>query len=303
MPGRIDRVLCLLLSLLLPLSVAADDSVWFLHEAENEHHRDYVAGSAALLREVLPGVRVEQVDVTGWRPPPAAPNGRALLITVGATAARQAAQSGLPTLNTLITRRNFETLRTQHAGPVSALYLEQPVRRQLQLVKSALPRRQRLTVLVGSESQALVRELTEQTRQLGMTLRVIAVEEDSAIEPLFEQELSGEDTLLLLPDPVVVNRRTVKPLVLGSYRQGLPLIGYSQALVKAGALMAVYSPPSALQRETLAMVRDYFSNGRLPAARYAEEFEVSINYQLTRALRIPLPSEKSLHQALREWPR
>ncbi|MCW8918579.1 MAG: hypothetical protein OQL08_07155 [Gammaproteobacteria bacterium] len=302
MSGKIDRVLFLLL-LLLPLPVAAGDSAWFLHEAENEHHRDYVAGSAALLREALPGVRVEQVDITEWRQPPAALKGRTLLITVGATAARQAAQSGLPTLNTLITRRNVEALRTQYAGPVSALYLEQPVRRQLQLVKSALPARQRLTVLVGSESQALVGELTEQTRRLGMALRVIAVEEGGAIEPLFEQALSGEDTLLLLPDPTVVNRRTVKPLVLGSYRQGLPLIGYSQALVKAGALMAVYSPPSALQHETLAMVSDYFANGQLPAARYAEEFEVAINYQLARALRITLPPEKSLQQAVREWPR
>jgi putative ABC transport system substrate-binding protein len=299
MPGNIDRLLSLLLLLLLPLQGVMGDTVWFLYDAQNEHHKQYVAGSEALLRETLPMVSVVQTD-TAQGVGESAPGERTLLITVGPTAARQAAQSGLPTLTTLLTQRNFEALRAEYEAPVSALYIDQPVRRQLQLVKSALPLRRQLTVLVGRESQALVSELTHHTRLLGLALRVIQVDEDSVIEQLFEHELSGEDTLLLLPDPEVVNRRTVKPLVLGSYRQGLPLIGYSHALVKAGALMAVHSSQTTLQQQAVVMVQNYFADNRLPAARYAEEFEVSINYQLARALKITLPSEKTLKQTLQE---
>jgi putative ABC transport system substrate-binding protein len=298
MSGSKDRLFVLLL-LLLPLQVVAGDTLWFLHDGQNEHHRQYVAASEALLREALPGVAVMRAEVAQGVQG-ADPDGRTLLVTVGSAAAREAARNGLPTLNTLITRRNFELLREKYSGPVSALYLDQPVRRQMQLAKSALPSRNRLTVLVGSESQALVSELSHYSRQLGMELRVITVEESGAIEQLFEHELSGEDTLLLLPDPEVVNRRTVKPLVLGSYRHGLPLIGYSEALVKAGALMAVHSSQPALQHEALEMIRHYFASGLLPPARHAVDYEVSINYQLARALRLTLPSEKKLKQILRE---
>jgi putative ABC transport system substrate-binding protein len=299
MPGNIHRILSLLL-LLLPLPVVAVDTVQFLYDEQNEHHRQYVAGSEALLRASLPEAVVLRTDTKTGRLQPTAAADRMLLISVGATAAQQAAESGLPTLNTLITRHNFETLRSQYGGPVSALYLDQPVKRQLQLVKIALPSRNKLSVLVGRESKALVSELLQQSQRLGMELRAINVDTDSDINQLFGHELSGEDTLLLLPDPEVVNRRTVKPLVLGSYRQGLPLIGYSQALVKAGALMAVHSSLQSLQQQSLVMVRGYFSSNELPAPSYAEDYEVSINYQLARALKISLPSEENLKQTLRE---
>jgi putative ABC transport system substrate-binding protein len=252
------------------------------------------------LRVALPEVTVLRTDSAEGGLQPAAPTGRTLLISVGVTAARQAADSGLPTLNTLITRHNFDLLRKQYGGPVSAIYLDQPMKRQLQLVKMALPTRHKLTVLVGRESQAMVSELSQQSQQLDLELRVINVDADSDIDKLFGHELLGEDTLLLLPDPDVVNRRTVKPLVLGSYRQGLPLIGYSQALVKAGALMAVHSSVPVLQQQAQAVVQDYFSHNVLAAPRYATDYEVSINYQLARALKITLPSEGNLKRALRE---
>lgn len=302
MPGNRHHLLSLLLLLLLPLPVVAGDIVQFLYDKKNEHHQQYVEGSEALLRTALPEVTILRTDVKTGELPPAVTAGRTLFISVGATAARQAAESGVPTLNTLITRQNFEILRGQYRSPVSAIYLDQPVKRQLQLMKIALPSRNKLTVLVGRESQPLVSELTQQTQRLGMELRVINVDADSDIDKLFGDGLLGEDALLLLPDPEVVNRRTVKPLVMGSYRQGLPLIGYSQALVKAGALMAVYSPLPALQQQVLAMARGYFSRNELPTPRYAEDYEVSINYQLARALRISLPPEEKLKQTLREQP-
>jgi putative ABC transport system substrate-binding protein len=300
MPGNKHCVWSLLLLLLLPLTVVAGDTVWFLYDAQNEHQQQYVTGSEALLRAALPELTVMRADVATGELHAKGPAERTLLITVGVTAANQAADSGLPTLNTLITRYNFNSLQRQYSSPVSALYLDQPVKRQLQLVKSALPLRNKLTVLVGRESQALVGELEQQTRRLDMQLRVIHVDEESAIDQLFGHELQGEDTLLLLPDPEVVNRRTVKPLVLGSYRQGVPLIGYSQALVKAGALMAVHSSLPVLQQQALVMVQNYFSDGVLPVPRYASDYEVSVNYQLARALKLTLPSEENLKHVLQE---
>ncbi|MEN8170492.1 MAG: hypothetical protein ABFS08_09740 [Pseudomonadota bacterium] len=299
MTGNKHLSLSLLLLLLLPLQVVADTSVWFLYDDANAHHRKYVEESEALLVKALPEVTVRRANLTGGVPLDAS-GGRTLLISVGSKAAQHAADSELPTLNTLVTRRTFNSLRGQYDSPVSAIYLDQPVARHLQLVKSALPSRNKMTVLLGRESQLLTKGLAQQSQRLGMQLQVITVDDESAINKLFGRELLAEDTLLLLPDPEVVNRRTVKPLVLGSYRQGIPLIGYSQALVKAGALMAVHSSLPALEKRLSEVVQYYFKSGVLSAPGHVDDFEISVNYQLARALKIFLPSEKNLKQTLQE---
>ena len=291
-------LLSLLLWLLLPLQAVAGTSVWFLYDKSNSHHQQYVDESELLLRRALPDLILKRRDIK--EEGAGALVGGDLLITVGSAAARRGVEYNMVTLNTLITRRTFDSLSSAYRSPHSAIFLEQPVARQLQLIKSTLPSRNKLTVLLGSESQALRRELSQQSKRLGMELRLINVDEENAIDKLFGRELLSEDTLLLLPDPQVVNRRTVKPLVLGSYRQGIPLVGYSHALVKAGALMAVHSSLPNLEQQLVEVTSYYAARGVLPAPRYATAFEVSVNYQLARALKIDLPSEASLQKTLQE---
>lgn len=292
--------LSLLLWLLLPIQAVAATSVWFLYDKDNSHHQKYVDESERQLHELLPTLTVGRKGLTGESERKPASDGGGLLITVGTAAAQKGIEYNMATVNTLITRRTFDSLSSLYRSPQTAIFLEQPVARQLQLIKSALPSRHKLTVLLGGESQALSRDLSQQSQRLGMELRLINMDEENAIDNLFGTKLLPEDTLLLLPDPQVVNRRTVKPLVLGSYRQGIPLVGYSQALVKAGALMAVHSSLSVLEEQLVETTQHYFAHKVLPAPRHAAGFEVSVNYQLARALKIDLPSEVSLQKALQE---
>ena len=288
----------ILLLLLFPLWAMAEERVLFLYEEGNDSQQKYIEQSQSMLQLAMPDVVVKRVTLSDASILSAQAGDRTLLITVGSAAANYAVASALPTLNTLITRRNFESMEDSYRAPVTAIYLEQPVLRQLQLIRVALPERDNVTVMLGPDSEGEALELNRESRGMGLDLKVITVDEDSVIEKLFGQELLSADTLLLLPDPLVVNRKTVKPLVLGSYRQGVPLVGYSQALVKAGALMAVHSNLEILEREMLDVVSAFFSRGRLPLPRYARDMEVSVNYQLARALNLSLPSEDSLRQKL-----
>ena len=298
MTGNKHRLLGLLLWLLLPIQAVAGTTVWFLYDKDNSHHQQYVDESEQLLRKALPDVSVKHRVISQDSEAAITTGMGDLLITVGSTAARRGAEYKMATVSTLLTRRSFDSLSSLYRSPHSAIFLEQPIARQLQLIKIALPSRHKLTVLLGSESQALSKELSQQSKHLGMELRLINVDEDKAIDKLFGRELLSEDTLLLIPDPQVVNRRTVKPLVLGSYRHGIPLVGYSHALVKAGALMAVYSSLPVLEQQLLEATKYYVARGKLAAPRHAAGFEVSVNYQLARALKLDLPSEANLQEQL-----
>ncbi len=298
MTGNKHRLLGLLLWLLLPIPALAGTTVWFLYDKDNSHHQQYVDESEQLLRKTLPAVEFKHKGISAEGEGSVTAEAGNLLITVGSAAAQKGADYRMVTVNTLLTRRSFESFRRLYHSPLSAIFLEQPVERQLQLIKRALPSRHKLTVLLGSDSLALSDELSQQSKRQGMELRLINVDDDKVIDKLFGRELLSEDTLLLISDPQVVNRRTVKPLVLGSYRHGIPLVGYSHALVKAGALMAVHSSLPVLERQLLEVIQDYVARGKLAAPRYAAGFEVSVNYQLARALKLDLPSEASLQEQL-----
>lgn len=277
----------------------ADDVVWFISDGNNESHQKYIRDIEPGLRDAVSGVTIRQAVTEGDKIT-ATSDDRVLIISVGAKAAQEAAQYGYPTINSLITRRTYDSLKGSYRASLSAVYLDQPVIRHLQLIKVALPSRTRVAVLIGSDMPQLVTEMKRQAAAINIDLKPITVDDESGINTLFGREILAEDTLLLLPDPAVVNRNTVKPLVLGSYRQGVPLVGYSEALVKAGALMAVHSSLPVLEREVLDMVKVYFARSELPAPRYPNGMKVSVNYQLARALKLTLPSEHSLTQSLQE---
>jgi len=304
MLGKKHRIpnLLLLLLLVLPLRTLADATVWFLYDESNTYQQQFVEDSEVLLRRALPEVILRRANLTESESTLqlAPAEDVTLLITVGDAAAKMATIYRLTTINTLITRHSYDLYQGDAQAHRSAIYLDQPVERHLQLVKNALPSHEKLTVLLGPESQQLATELKQQSQRLALLLQIIKVDEESVIGKLFGQKLFAEDTLLLLPDAEVVNRRTVKPLVLGSYSQGIPLVGYSQALVKAGALLAVHSSLPVLEQELLTMVKGYLSGGVLPPPRFAADFEISANYQLARALKISLPSESILKKGLQE---
>ena len=119
--------------------------------------------------------------------------------------------------------------------------------------------------------------------------------------PALEKLLGEVQVLLTLPDSTVVNSKTAKTLILNAYLRRIPIVGYSRAFVKAGALLAVHSTPQELGRqagEVLARALGPQAT-RLPLTAHPSYYSVSVNYQVARALDIDLPTEDELLKALR----
>jgi len=61
-----------------------------------------------------------------------------------------------------------------------------------------------------------------------------------------DELLIDSDVLLAVPDSEIYNSNSIRNILLSSYRRGIPLVGFSQAYVKAGALCAIFSTPEQL---------------------------------------------------------
>jgi hypothetical protein len=206
-----------------------------------------------------------------------------------------------PLLAILVPRLAFERTADQtrvRAGNLSAVFLDQPPGRQLELIRLALPAVRNVGVLVGGESKAHVAALEKAAKERGMEVLPSTVGPSglfAALQPL----LDDAEVLLALPDPAVFNGQTAANILTAAYRHQVPLVGFSPAYVKAGALLALYSTPAQVGTRSGEMLRHALSGKSLPPPQWPQEFVVSINRDVARSLGFVL-DESQLGEQLRQ---
>lgn len=225
------------------------------------------------------------------------------VVAVGlkATQAVAAMKLRVPVISTLIPRVSFEKVARdyyykdkQGLSSFSAVYLNQPVKRQLELIRVALPHEKRIGVILGPESEDLFESLRAETRARGMRLYAARINSEAELFPALEDVLSKADVLLSLPDSLVFNAQTIQSVLFTSYRSRVPVIGFSPAYVRAGALVAVHSTPVQLARQVTEMLSQLVSSATLPPSQYPKYFSVTANHRVARSLELMLEKEDEL---------
>jgi ABC-type uncharacterized transport system substrate-binding protein len=303
----------LLLPLLALLLTAAGSSaappaevLVIVGKDQGAHARVVEAMQAALTKAaVAPRVTVITAEAYRRQPREEAykPN---LIASVGTEAARVLSESppSAPVLHTLIPRQVFLELAAV-AGPgarVSAIYLDQPFARQLDLVRVALPKASRLGVLLGPTSQSLQAELTAAARARGLRLDVERIATEEELLPALKRVLEDSDALLSVADPVVLNNSTVHHLLLTTYHQRVPVVGLSRGYVEAGAALAVHSTPEQIGRQLGELAAELAATGRwrLPPPQYPQYYSVTLNNRVLDSLGLRLEPEEAILRKLRD---
>ena len=229
--------------------------------------------------------------------------GYELIVTVGLVAAQRMLaadghEAARATLSLLVPRRAFEDLVKPDAGSarrqVSAIYLDQPISRQLDLIALAMRAGTRVGVLFGPTSVGLANELREAARVRGLTVKRADVAQAGDLYPALQKVLRESDVLLALADPVALNASTIRGILVTSYREGVPVMGFSQALVDAGAVLAVYSTARQQGREGAEIAARVLRGERLPPPGYPLYFTVGVNFNAARGLGVAIDNEATL---------
>ena len=231
-----------------------------------------------------------------------------LVVPVGLAAAQavmaRGTSSSMPpaTLCLLIPRQSFERLApgaaSERTHRVSALFIDQPLSRQLDLVQIALPERHRVGVIAGPSSQELEGSLRSQAQTRELSLTFARVDTSSGVYAALQTVMPVSDLLLLLPDPVATTADTVYGLLLTSYRAQKPVVGYSEGLLNAGALLSLYSTARQQGRQGAEIASSILAHEPLPAPQHPKYFTVRVNASVARSLGLHLPPEAALYSAL-----
>lgn len=217
-----------------------------------------------------------------------------LIVALGVDAAAEMArdESRVPVLCAFVPSASFELISRGSArkssGQLSAIYLNQPFGRQLDLIQLALPQRQRIGVLLGNHSSVQLPLLEEERRKRSLFLNQAQVEASEPVFAKLQTLLDSSQVLLALPDPQVYSSGSLQNILLSALRAGVPMVSFSPAYVKAGALMAIYSTPAQVGLQAAQMARPALLGRELGVPQYPRDFWIDVNVSLARSMNLNL---------------
>jgi ABC-type uncharacterized transport system substrate-binding protein len=152
------------------------------------------------------------------------------------------------------------------------------------LLRYAFPNLRRVGVILGPDSQQYQLSLERAAQDQGLQINTYKVDGETTLYPALQRLLDESDLLLAVPDAAVYNGGSIQNVLLAAYRQKVPLMAYSPAYVRAGALLALYSTPTQIGTQTAKMVRVVLNGASLPAVQAPTDFVVSVNANVARSL-------------------
>ncbi|MBE0472670.1 ABC transporter substrate binding protein, partial [Rhodoferax sp.] len=226
-------------------------------------------------------------------------------VALGVQASMALGKSGskAPVLSALVPRSAFERVLLDTGRKLSpqfnAVYLDQPLNRQMALIRLALPKARRVGALLGPDSWSRGAALLAAASANGLELVAARVDDDSALFSALQSVIEVSDVLLAQADPLVFNSNSIQNILLTTIRANVPLIAFSPAYVRAGALLALYSTPAQAGSQAAHWVLEVLASRKLPAkALEPDDFEISVNDQVASVLALSLDG-KSLRLALK----
>jgi len=221
-----------------------------------------------------------------------------LFIAVGMKAAEALSQRDAPTLNVLLPRAGFQQMKRVTSSSYSAIFMDQPMKRQLALIATLLPNATSIGVLYETPPIELG-SLRKLASTMHFDLQEQKVDQHHLIAGALSDLLQVSDVLLVLPDDNVYRSDTIRNILLETYRAQVPMVGLSANYVRAGALCAIYSTPQQIAYQAAEAIEDFANTGRLPVPQYTKEFDISVNMQVARSLGVPVKDAVQLRVEVR----
>jgi ABC-type uncharacterized transport system substrate-binding protein len=285
-------------------SEAAPPHVTIVVSSRSPAYAEFVAG---VKEKLSPGTEVLVLNKESFADPNAPISSTDVVVAAGRAAAEAVADSdtvAVPVLNALLSQNAFRRLGNQFragegSSTYSAIYLEPPLARALELIRVALPGRSRVGVVLGPESRGLLRTLGKLAHERKLELHAQTIVSRSELFSALRSVLAESDVLLAIPDPMVLNPETLPSVLMTAYHHRVPVVAFSAAEVDAGALIAVHSSPRQVGMQAAEILNQMTGAASpLPRPQEPKYLSVQVNPHVARSLAIEIAPESELENLL-----
>lgn len=218
-----------------------------------------------------------------------------ILVAVGSHPADAVAAAGVPVISSMTVDR-----RAYGGSAVGGVTLEVPLSGALAELAGIWPEKRRIGVLRAASAGASPRpEAIQQARRAGFEVVVAeCAGPDRIIEALMT--LKGKvDLVWCPPDAALFNATTVPPLLMAALRNQLPVVGFSESFVKAGAAVGIYPDYADVGRQTADLVNRYAVSGPGAGFEPPRRLRVAVNERVLRLIGLAVPARQGGTSILR----
>jgi putative ABC transport system substrate-binding protein len=160
---------------------------------------------------------------------------------------------------------------------------------QLRVLREALPKARRVGFLYDPQQSAAQAQRYEQAaRAAGLEVMDSVVDGPQQVVPVARALMERVDVLWLLPDSTVVSAESFPFLVRRSFETKVPLVGYSDSMCRAGALLALEVAPAEIGQHAAEATRQVLAGGS--PAMLPSEGSLCLNARAAGVLQVPLPA-------------
>ena len=182
---------------------------------------------------------------------------------------------------------------------ITRIYIDQPFERFLALTKAVMPRATRIGLLLYSPSNEQRNSLEKTAQNAGFELAIGEVDSNDDIGESLSHLVNNIDVLIALPDSRIHNSNTISNILTTSYRNHIPVIGFSSAYVKAGATAAVYTSLNDISKQVSDEAVQILLNGTPGENNLsASYFSISFNFDVARSLGIAITSPSDIKEMI-----
>ncbi len=168
---------------------------------------------------------------------------------------------------------------------------------QLAVLKALFPHRTRVGIIRNPQRAPYSAEASEtRARKEGFSLVVVECEGPARLLKAMAALKGKVDLLLAFPDPDLYNPVTIKPLILSALENRLPVVGFSPAFVRAGAVAGIYPDYRETGRQVAELVLRMMHGEQRVAGDGPANVRVAVNERVARLLGVefgatPFPVE------------
>lgn len=176
---------------------------------------------------------------------------------------------------------------------VAGVSIEFPFAQQFQVLRSVAPRARTIGTIYARENRPLVVAAAAAAKNAGLTLSSVEITSVKEIPAALDGLIGKVDALWALPDATVFSRETASYIILQTLRHRVPLMGFSQNSVKAGALVALYCDFQDVGLQAGLMARDILE-GKRPASGESvppRKALLAINLRVADVIGLTIPAD------------
>ena len=183
-------------------------------------------------------------------------------------------------------------LTTTDEVRVHGVSLDIPAQTQLRRMIGVLPKVKRVGVLYDPEkSAAAVQEMKQAAAELGLEVVDQKVVRQSSL-PEGTALIASQIDLLWAPvDSTVFNSRSAQFVLTQMLQRKVPVMGFSENMVKAGALLGPRVSYEAIGRQTAELLRAILNPGKRSRepVQAPQDFQIVVNGHVLALLGNPIP--------------